>query len=30
MVYGHGSMGMCRPQDETGIRINVRISVSSV
>jgi hypothetical protein len=30
MVYGHGSMGMCGLRDEIGIRINVRIPVSSV
>jgi hypothetical protein len=30
MVRGHGSMGMCGLRDEIGIRINVRIPVSSV
>jgi hypothetical protein len=30
MVYGHGSMGMRGLRDEIGIRINVRIPVSSV
>jgi hypothetical protein len=30
MVYGHGSMGMCGLRDKIGIRINVRIHVSSV
>jgi hypothetical protein len=30
MFYGHGSMGMRCPRDEIGIRINVRIHVSSV
>jgi hypothetical protein len=30
MDYGHGSMGMRGLRDETGIRINVRIPVSSV
>jgi hypothetical protein len=30
MVCGHGSMGMRCLQDEIGIRINVRIPVSSV
>jgi hypothetical protein len=30
MVYGHGSMGMRCLRDENGIRINVRIPVSSV
>jgi hypothetical protein len=30
MVYGHGSMGMRDLRDEIGIRINVRIPVSSV
>jgi hypothetical protein len=30
MVYGHRSMGMSWLQDEIGIRINVRIPVSSV
>jgi hypothetical protein len=30
MVCGHGSMGMRGLQDEIGIRINVRIPVSSV
>jgi hypothetical protein len=30
MVYGHGSMGMHGLRDEIGIRINVRIPVSSV
>jgi hypothetical protein len=29
-VYGHGSMGMRGLRDEIGIRINVRIRVSSV
>jgi hypothetical protein len=30
MVCGHGSMGMRGLRDEIGIRINVRIPVSSV
>jgi hypothetical protein len=30
MVYGHRSMGMRGLRDEMGIRINVRIPVSSV
>jgi hypothetical protein len=30
MVRGHGSMGMRYLRDEIGIRINVRIPVSSV
>jgi hypothetical protein len=30
MVCGHGSMGMRCLQDKIGIRINVRIHVSSV
>jgi hypothetical protein len=30
MVCGHGSMGMRGLRDEMGIRINVRIPVSSV
>jgi hypothetical protein len=30
LVCGHGSMGMRGLQDEIGIRINVRIPVSSV
>jgi hypothetical protein len=30
IVCGHGSMGMRGLQDEIGIRINVRIHVSSV
>jgi hypothetical protein len=30
MVYGHGSMGMHVVRDKIGIRINVRILVSSV
>jgi hypothetical protein len=30
MVCEHGSMGMRGPRDEIGIRINVRIPVSSV
>jgi hypothetical protein len=30
MDCGHGSMGMRGLRDETGIRINVRIHVSSV
>ena len=30
MVYGHGSRGMRGLQDGIGIRINVRIPVSSV
>ena len=30
MVYGHGSMGMRCLRDKVGIRINGRISVSSV
>jgi hypothetical protein len=30
IVCGHGSMGMRGLQDEIGIKINVRISVSSV
>jgi hypothetical protein len=30
LVCGHGSMGMHGLQDEIGIRINVRILVSSV
>jgi hypothetical protein len=30
MVCGHGSMGMRDLRDEMGIRINVRIPVSSV
>jgi hypothetical protein len=30
MVCGHGSMGMLCLQDEIGIRIDVRIPVSSV
>jgi hypothetical protein len=30
IVCGHGSMGMRGLQDEIGIRINVRIPVSSV
>jgi hypothetical protein len=30
MVCGHGSMGMHGLRDENGIRINVRIPVSSV
>jgi hypothetical protein len=30
MVYGHGSMRMRDLRDEIGIRINVRIPVSSV
>jgi hypothetical protein len=30
MVYGHGSMGMRCLQDKIGIRINMRIPVSSV
>jgi hypothetical protein len=30
MVCGHRSMGMCGLRDEIGIRINVRIPVSSV
>jgi hypothetical protein len=30
VVYGHGSMGMRCLQDEIGIRINMRIPVSSV
>jgi hypothetical protein len=29
LVYGHGSMGMRGLRDEIGIRINVRIPVSS-
>jgi hypothetical protein len=30
IVYGHRSMGMCGLRDKIGIRINVRIPVSSV
>jgi hypothetical protein len=30
MVCGHGSMGMRSLRDKMGIRINVRINVSSV
>jgi hypothetical protein len=30
IVYGHRSMGMCGLRDNIGIRINVRIPVSSV
>jgi hypothetical protein len=30
MVYGHGSMGICYLRDEIGIRINMRIPMSSV
>jgi hypothetical protein len=30
LVCGHESMGMCGLRDEIGIRINVRIPVSSV
>jgi hypothetical protein len=30
MVCGHGSMGMCCLRDKIGIRINVRIPMSSV
>jgi hypothetical protein len=30
IVYGHGSMGMHCLRDKIGIRINVRIRVSSV
>ena len=30
MVCGHESMGMCGLRDEIGIRINVRIPMSSV